>query len=129
MSALYDSGREGFLAGELSWTDQDVRVMLVKASYVFDASHVYVSDMGDADNGRSSFLSGKTKTAGVADADDVSIFADQAEATNGFVLFQDTGNDGTSRLIAFVDVPQFLPAPLQRVNTTFDNGPSKIFKL
>lgn len=129
MSDLYDSGRQGFLTGELSWTDRDVRAMLVKASYVFDPSHVYVSDLGDADNGRSAFLSGKTPTGGVADAEDISIFADQAEPTNGIAIFQDTGNDGTSRLIAFIEVPEFVPAPLQRCNTTWDNGPSKLFKL
>jgi hypothetical protein len=67
-NALFDPGREGFLDGSIDWDTDDIRVMLVKSTYVFSAAHKFVADLGAVDNGRSAALRNKTVTSGVADA-------------------------------------------------------------
>lgn len=131
-NVLYDSGREGILDTTIDMTG-DVRCVLVKSSYTFDAAHNFMDDIGTDDNGRSIALSGKTYTAGVFDASDISLTATSAVACEAVVLFQHTGNDATARLIAFIDTPTsglpFTPSASQTVNIVWDSGANRIFKL
>lgn len=131
-NVLYDSGREGILDTTIDMTG-DVRCVLVKSSYTFDAAHNFMDDIGTEDNGRSAALSGKTYTAGVFDASDISLTATSAVACEAIVLFQHTGNDATARLIAYIDTPTsglpFTPSASQTVNIVFDSGANRIFKL
>lgn len=131
-NVLYDSGREGILDTTINMTG-DVRCVLVKSSYTFDAAHNFMDDIGTDDNGRSAALSGKTYTAGVFDASDISLTATSAVACEAIVLFQHTGNDATARLIAYIDTPTsglpFTPSASQTVNIVFDSGANRIFKL
>lgn len=132
-NALYDKGREGILDGTIDMTG-DVRAMLVASAYTLDiANHDFVADIGANDNGRSAALTGKTYTAGVFDANDTSLVATAAVASEAIVLFQHSGNDATARLIAYIDTPTsglpFTPAAGQTVNIAWDNGANKIFKL
>lgn len=132
-NALFDPGREGFLDGSIDWDTGDIRVMLVRSTYTFDAADKFVADLGAVDNGRSAALGSKTVTNGVADAGDTSLTATAAVACNALVLFQHTGADATARLIAYIDTPTsglpFTPSAGQTVNITWDNGANKIFKL
>lgn len=132
-NALFDPGREGFLDGSIDWDTDDVRVMLVRSTYTFDAADQFVADLGTVDNGRSAALSGKTVTSGIADASNTSLVATAANASNALVIFKHTGNDATARLIAYIDSPSaglpFTPAAGQTVNITWDDGANKIFKL
>lgn len=131
-NVLYDSGREGILDTTIDMTG-DVRCVLVKSSYTFSAAHNFMDDIGTDDNGRSIALSGKTYTAGVFDASDISLTATSAVACEAVVLFQHTGNDATARLIAFIDTPTsglpFTPSASQTVNIVWDSGANRIFKL
>jgi len=130
---LFDPGREGFLDGSINWASGDIRVMLVKSTYVWDATDKFVADLGAVDNGRSASLASKTATDGTADAAATSLMATAAEACSALVLFQHTGADATARLIAFIDTPiaglPFTPAAGQTVNITWDAGANRIFKL
>jgi len=130
---LFNPGREGFLDGTINWASGDIRVMLVKSTYVWDATDKFVADLGAVDNGRSTALLNKTVTDGVADADDISLVATAAVACSALVIFQHTGNDATARLIAFINTPiaglPFTPAAGQTVNITWDAGADRIFKL
>jgi len=130
---LFNSGREGFLDGSINWASGDIRVMLVKSTYVWDAADKFIADLGAVDNGRSASLAGKTVTDGVADAAATSLVATAAAACSALVIFQHTGNDATARLIAFIDTPvaglPFTPAAGQTVNITWDAGANRIFKL
>ena len=132
-NALYDPGREGFLDGSIDWDTDDIRVMLVLSSYTFSAAHRFLSDLGVVDNGRSAALGGKTVTNGVADANDTSLVATAATASEALVIFKHTGADGTARVIAHIDTPTsglpFTPSAGQTVNIAWDNGANKIFKL
>jgi hypothetical protein len=132
-NVLYDKGREGILDRTIDMTG-DVRVMLVKSTYVQDlANHDFLADIGTDDNGRSAALGSKTYAAGVFDAADTTLNATSAVACEALVLFQHTGNDATARLIAYIDTPTsglpFTPGAGQAVPITWDNGANKIFKL
>lgn len=132
-NALFNPGREGFLDGSIDWDTGDIRAMLVRSTYTFDAADKFVADLGAVDNGRSAALGTKTVTDGIADAADTSLVATAANASNALVLFQHTGADATARLIAYIDTPTsglpFTPSAGQTVNIAWDNGANKIFKL
>jgi hypothetical protein len=134
-NALFNPGREGFLDGTIDWDTGDIRVMLVKSAYTFDAADKFIADLpaATADNGRSAALASKTVTDGVADAADTSLVATAAAASNALIIFQHTGADATARLIAYIDTPSsglpFTPAASQTVNIAWDNGANRIFKL
>lgn len=132
-NVLFDSGREGFLDGSIDWDTDDIRAMLVRSTYIFDVADVFLADLGAVDNGRSAALTGKTKTGGVADADDTSVVATAAVACNAIIVFKHTGADATARLIGYIDTPTsglpVTPAASQGVNILWNNGANKIFKL
>jgi hypothetical protein len=132
-NALWNPGREGFLDGTINWSSGDIRVMLVKSTYTFVATHKFLVDLGAVDNGRSAALGTKTVTDGIADAADTTLVATAAVACNALCYFQHTGADATARIIAYVDTPTsglpFTPSVSQTVNIVHDNGASKIFKL
>jgi hypothetical protein len=129
MSALFDPGREGFLDGSIDWDTDDVRCMLVKDTYAFDAADKFLSDLGAIDNGRSAALGTKTVTNGVADAADSSLVATAAVSCNALVIFKQTGDDATARVVGYIGVAAFTPSAGQTINITFDAGANKIFKL
>ena len=129
-NALYDPGRELFLE---SWLQLDIRVMLVKRSYLFKAAHRYISSLADADNGRSASLTGKTALDGIADADDITIVAKAGVPCDSLVIYQNSGNDATSRVIAYVNSAitglPFTPTVGQKMSIVWSNGKDRIFKL
>lgn len=131
-NALFNAGREGFLDGTIDWDTMDIRAMLVKSTYSWDATDKFLADLGSVDNGRSAALSGKAVTDGIADAADTTLTATSAVACNAIVVFYHTGSDATARLICFVDTCTGLPltpAAGGTVNIAWDNGANKIFKL
>lgn len=131
-SALFNNGREGFLDGSIDWDTGDIRVMLVKSTYTYDATDEFLADLGAVDNGRSAAFSSKTVTDGIADAGNTSLVATSAVACNALVVFQHTGVDATARVIAYIDdatgLP-FTPGAGGTINITWDDGTNKIFKL
>ena len=131
-NALFSLGREAFLAGNIDWDADDIRVMLTRSTYTFDDTDQFLSDLGAVDNGRSAALASKTVTQGVADAADTSITATAAVACNALIIFKHTGADATARLIAYIDTGTglpFTPAANGVMDIIWDNGSNKIFKL
>lgn len=131
-SSLFNPGREGFLDGSIDYDTDDIRVMLVKSTYTYDATDKFLSDLGSVDNGRSAALSSKTVTDGIADAADTSLTATSAVACNALILFKHTGSDATARVICYIDTATGLPitpAAGGAVSIAWDNGSNKIFKL
>jgi len=111
-NALYDNGRESFLRGEISWNADDIKAVLVDtALYTVDLdAHQFLSDIpGGARVATSANLAGKTTTDGVADANDVTFPAVSGASVEALVLYQDTGVEATSRLIAYIDTATGLP--------------------
>jgi len=135
-SGIYDAARESFLKGEIDWATDDIKCVLVDAGdYTADLnSDQFLDDI--AAGGRvatSAVFSSKSTTAGVADAADItfsSVTGDQCEA---LVIYQDTGTETTSRLIALLEDDKVTGLPVTPnggdITVTWDSGANKIFKL
>lgn len=133
-NALYDKGREGFLRGEISWNDDTVKVALIDTNeYTVDlVNHEFLSDVSaTARVATSPALTTKTTTAGVADAADATFSLVTGAQSEAIIIFQDTGVEATSKLIAYIDTATGLPVTPNGGDITvqFDNGANKIFKL
>lgn len=138
-NALFNPGREGFLDGTIDWDTAVIKVALVRG-YTFDATDKFVSDLTGATlHVTSSALANKTKTDGIADADDVVFTAVTADANNHVVIvFQSSAVGGgadvaatAQRLIAFYDTGTNIPVVPNGGDATiaWDNGANKMFKL
>lgn len=88
----------------------DIRVMLVRDTYAYDAADEFVADLGAVDNGRSAALTGVTADDDAdLDANDTTLSATAAVACNALVIFKHTGVDATAELIAYIDDAVGLP--------------------
>lgn len=133
-NALYDKGRQAFLEGSIHWITDNIKAVLVDtATYTVDlVNDQFLSDIPAGERvATSANLVSKTSTAGVADAADIvftTVSGDQAEA---LVLYKDTGVEGTSPLIAYIDNAVGLPVTPGGgdIAVIWDDGANKIFKL
>lgn len=143
MSALFDGGRQSFLEGGIAYLTDTIKIMLIDQA-IYNPNVATDNFFGDITStariGNSSghtradmpTLAGKTSTAGVADANDVTFTTVSAGAAlASLVIFKDSGADGTSRLIAKIDSGTGLPVTPNGgdITVAFDNGANKIFKL
>lgn len=134
-NVLYDKARERFLIGAMSWIGDNIKVMIIDSDeYTLDAAtDEYLSDIPEAARIASSEnMTGKTSTAGVADADDILVDDVTGEDLEALVIYKDTGDLSTSPLIAYMDDATGLPitsAVSASIGITWDDGPNKIFKL
>lgn len=131
-NALYDKGRQGFLDGSIDWDTDDIRLAALSAGYVPNLNtHQFVSDLGANIVARSSALTSKTATDGVADAADVTLEAVSGAQITRLALFKHNASDAAARLIALFDTGTGLPVTPNGgpINVVWDNGANKIFKL
>jgi hypothetical protein len=134
-NSLYATAKESFLAGEIDLTQNNVKLLLVKSGYIVDLSgHMFVSDIDSSYiAGRSSILDNVSITLGVFDADNETI---EKYGNTGFsyiIIYTDSGNDSTSRLIAYIDTADGLPVEATLADATviinWSNTIYKIFSL
>jgi len=133
-NALYDKGREAFLTGDIDWLNDNIKVTLVDTNdYTANLStdQFYSSVPLAARVASSGNLSSKTAASGVADAADVLFTSVRGDVSEALVIWQDTGVEASSRLIAYIDVASGLPVTPNGGDITvqWDNGSNKIFKL
>ncbi|MGD9989315.1 hypothetical protein [Pseudonocardia sp.] len=133
-NALYDHGREAFLRGEISWNTDTIKCVLVDAAdYTVNlATHQYLSDIPSGGRvATTAALSGKTTTAGVADANDPVFTAATGDQAEAIVIYKDTGSAATSPLIAYIDTATGLPVLPNSgdITVVFDNGSNRVFRL
>jgi hypothetical protein len=133
-SGLYDYGREGFLAGDIDWDTDDIRVILIdSADYVVNlATDQHLDDVTGAGRvATSSSLGTKTVADGVAGAADFTFTSVTGDPCEALVYYQHTGVETTSRLIAYVDNAAEFPVTPNGgdINVVHDTGANKIFKL
>lgn len=110
-NAVYNKAKEALLAADIDLDASVVKCVMVTSSYTYSAAHQYLSDVaGGARVATSSGLTNKTLTNGTFDADDVTYTTPASGSTvTGLVLFIDTGVEGTSRLICYLDTATGLP--------------------
>lgn len=133
-NALYPKAKEAALAAGLNLAAGTVRAMLVDtAAYTYSAAHEFLSDVpGGARIGTAATLASKTLTNGVFDAADATWSGLSAAPTiEALILYVDTGTEGTSRLVAFIDTATGLPIASGATGgtVTWDNGANRIFAL
>jgi hypothetical protein len=140
-NALFDPGREGFLAGEIDFDTAVIKAALVRG-YTFSAAHKFVSEVTGAGGtlvATSSAISSKAVTNGIANSGvwDFGNVASGAACTS-IILFQSSAVGGggdvaasAQRLIDFIDTATNLPVTPNGGQITFtpDSGTNKIFKL
>lgn len=133
-NALYDLGREKFLNGEIDWTDDDIKLLLVDtADYtvnlVTDEFHSDVTGAGIV--ATSGNFASKTTALGVADAADVILTSVSGDVSEAVVIYKDSGVSATSPLIAYIDSATGLPVTPNGSDITIEwaDTSDKIFKL
>lgn len=133
-NALFAKALEGFANADIDWTADNIKAVLV--DHGTDTPNVstdqFLSDISaGARVATSGNLTGKTSTNGVLDADDVTFPLVSGVSAESIVIYQDTGNAATSRLIAYIDTGTGLPVTPGGgdILFTWDNGANKIGKL
>lgn len=140
-NALYDTGREGFLAGECDYDTATIKASLVRGGS-FVTTHKFVSDLvaaGGVLHGTPMTLTGKTVAGGVADALDGSFSTPPANATGHvIVIYQSSAVSGgadvattAQRLVAWIDSYTGLPVTPNGADiaVTWPNDTNRIFRL
>lgn len=133
-NSLYDKARERFLSAQLNWSTDTIKAVLVDTAVYTPslAAHEYLSDIsGSSRIATSGAFTGKTIAGGAADANDVTFTSVSGASIEAVVLYKDTGVEGTSPLIAYIDVATGLPITPNGgdIIVTWDNGTNKIFRL
>lgn len=133
-NALYDKGRQRFLEGQLNWLTDTIKAILVDTgTYTPNlTSHEYLSDVASVSRITTPVtLTSKSSSGGAADAADVTFSSVSGASIEAILLYKDTGVEGTSPLIAYIDTATGLPITPNGgdIIVTWDNGPNKIFKL
>jgi len=133
-NALYDYGREGFLAGDIDWDGDNIKLIFVDedddvpdlANDLHLEDRLAASRVDISDN-----LSGKTVTDGIADATDITVTTVTGDEFESIDIFQDTAVESTSRLICNIDTATGLPCNPNGgdIEVQFDDAANKIFKL
>jgi hypothetical protein len=133
-NALFDAGRESFLAGSSDWDANTIKLVFV--DHADDTPSPTADDNLDdilvaARVATSSAFTSKTTTAGVADAADVTVASVTGDPFESIVIYKDTGVESSSTLLAFIDTATGLPTTPNggNITVTWDNGANKIFKL
>lgn len=135
MNAMYDTGRAAFGNAGINWLTDTIKAQLIDtAAYTVNlATDDFLNDIAaGARIGAAQTLAGKTNVAGVLDANDISVTGlAAAPSIEALVIFKDTGVEGTSQLIAYIDTATGLPVPAgaSQVNVAWDNGANKIMKI
>lgn len=112
-AVIYPKYKEALLTGSsnISLTSGNVKAVLVDtADYTYSATHEFYSSLTSA--GRvaiSPNLGTKTVTNGLFDAADTTFSAVTGDVSEAIVIFIDTGTEGTSRLVAYLDSGTGLP--------------------
>lgn len=136
MSAIYPKYKQAVISGGANHdlSAGNVKAILVDtADYTYSAAHEFLSDVpAGARVDITANLANKTFTNGVFDADDTSFAAADGDISEAIIIFIDTGVEGTSRLVAYIDTfSSGMPVDPNTgdINVTWDNGASKIFAL
>jgi len=133
-ASLYGKGREGFLGGDIDWDADIIKVVAIDVanySVSINADEFLADIPAAARVSISDALTSKTKALGVAGAANVVFQTVTGPDIEAIALYQDTGNEATSRLIAYNDESADLPILPNGgdINLNWDAGVNKIFKL
>ena len=131
-NALYPKAKEAFLNGAINMAANTITLALVDTGvYTYSTAHQYRSDVSNSAVISTATLSNKTITSGVFDADDATFTSVSGANCEALIIFADTGVQGTSRLVAYIDSATGLPILPNGgdISVAFSSGANKIFSL
>lgn len=132
-NALYGTGRDAFLNGDIDFAADTIKMALVSDAYTPSINvHNFWDDVSSNVVGTPQTLSGKSSALGVANCSDVTFSAVAGGSTVAYlVLYKDSGVAGTSPLIALYDTVTGFPLETSGSDIVIqiDTGSNKLFKL
>jgi hypothetical protein len=131
-NALYPKAKESFLKGEIDVLNDTISISLIDTGeYTYSSSHQFRSDINNLAVISTANLSDKTAENGVFDAADATFSSVTGANAEALVIFQNTGNNSTSRLIAYIDSATGLPILPNGgdITVAFSSGSNRIFSL
>lgn len=103
-SALYPISKKAFVDADIDLLVDTIRAVLIDTgTYTYSAAHDFYNDLSGVVGSESGAFASKTTTGGVFDAADITFTAVTGNTVEAIVIFQDTGNVATDRLIAYID--------------------------
>ena len=131
-NALYSKAKEAFLNGSINMVANTISIALVDTGvYTYSATHQFRNEVSNSAVISSTSLANKTIANGVFDADDATFSSVTGANCEALLIFQDTGIQTTSRLIAYIDSATGLPILPNGgdITVAFSSGSSRIFAL
>lgn len=129
----YALGKERLLNQQINWKDDAIKAVIVTSDYLPNPeTDEFLSAIQAYVLGQPQTLTNKTTTRGVFDADDVTWLKVAAGATaKAVVLFKDTGEPGTSPLLAYIDTITGFPVATNGsdISVQWNGDAFKIFSL
>lgn len=131
---LYAYGRQLWLAGQMNWLTDPIKVVLVDTSAYtpnLNTDQFLNAVPPAARIAVSGTLTGRTGAQGIADADDVTFGSVLGSTVTALVMFRDSGVAATSPLLYFAGTAVGLPVTPDggNIKVTWDNGNNKVFVL
>ena len=130
-NALFDIGRARFLGGEIDWAGHDIKLVFTDHTDATPdpATHDDLADIAVGTVDTSGNFASKTETAGVADADDVTVATVVGDAFDSVNIYDDT--HASDALIAYIDTATGLPFTPSGgdIEVQWDAGANRVFKL
>lgn len=139
-NSLYDPARTKMLQTGIDWDNNSTAtfkaILVDTGQYTVDlVNHDFLNDVPAGARIKTATMTGRTIVSGAADADDTTFTAVPAGASTAaileaIVIYKDTGAEGTSQLIAYIDSATGLPITPNGgdIIVVWDNGTNRIFK-
>ena len=132
-NAWYRKGAEKVLLAQVNFDTDTIKARLVKNTYAQNLStDEFISSVTAITGSTDQTLANTSVTAGVFDAEDITFTAVPAgETSEGVVIYKDTGVEGTSPLLMYIDTITGFPLATNGGNVViqWDNGAYKIVSL
>jgi hypothetical protein len=132
-NAHFAKGKQAILSAEINYLTATFKAVLVRNDYPQNlAVDEFLSDISAYVLGTAVALTGVSITDGIFDANDaVFPLVPAGDTAEGVVIYLDTGNPATSRLLHYIDQITSFPVATTGGNITvqWDNGAYKIFSL
>jgi hypothetical protein len=129
----YTAASQAFLTGQLNWTGQNFIAMFVDTTQytVLPAVHRTLADVPVVARLAVALMSGETAVGGVASAANTVFPITFSQPAGAIIIYQDSGTESTSTLVAYLDTPFGLPVNPQgnTINVAWNTGPLGIFAL
>lgn len=131
-NAIYPIYKQALLDGltDIDLNDGTVKVALVDTgTYTYSAAHDFYNDLSGV-VGTPQTIANTTVTTGLFDGDNVTFSAVTGNTAEALVIYIDTGNTATSRLVAYIDTSVTgLPVTPNGGDITITWNASGIFQL